>query len=123
MVIDDTTDIPYSNMNTNSVLAELYRSNALELGMKYEDIQADKSTPSVSTDMGNVSFVVPSIHPGYALNTEYANHTHGFANASNTPEAHAVTLTAAAAMSRTAIDAVLTPGVMEKIQQEFKLIS
>ena len=72
---------------------------------------------------GMCLFLVPSIHPAYALNTEYANHTHGFANASNTPEAHAVTLTAAAAMSRTAIDAVLTPGVMEKIQQEFKLTS
>ena len=75
MSINDS--IRYSNMNTNSVLAELYRSNALELGMKYEDIQADKISPSFSTDMGDVSFVVPSIHPTYALNTEYASHSSG----------------------------------------------
>ena len=107
-------------MNTNSILGELYRSNAVELGIKYGNIQADKNTPSFSTDMGDLSYQVPSIHPTYALNTEYANHTRGFTAAANTAEAHAATLIAAAAMSRTAIDTVLMPGVMDKLKLEFK---
>ena len=107
-------------MKTNSILAELYRSNAVSLGIKHGDREEDAKTPSFSTDMGDLSYQVPSIHPTYALNTEYANHTSGFTIASNTAESHAATLLAATAMSRSAIDAVLTPGVMDKIKQEFK---
>ena len=40
------------------------------------------STPAASTDMGNVSYVVPTIHPMYYIGTTDGNHTREFATAS-----------------------------------------
>ncbi len=40
-----------------------------------------------STDMGNVSYVVPSIHPMFAIGSGEVNHTREFTAVANTPEA------------------------------------
>ena len=51
--------LAYSDMRHDHELATLYRSHAESLGRVFAE---EPSTP-VSTDMGNVSYVVPSIHP------------------------------------------------------------
>ena len=71
----------YENMITNNCLAELYTKNGLELGIKFEDDEAKASSPTGSTDMGNVSHVVPSIHPMFYIGTLAANHTRDFTTA------------------------------------------
>ena len=71
----------YENMITNKCLAELYTRNAVELGVKLEDDEAKASSPTGSTDMGNVSHVVPSIHPMFYIGTLAANHTRDFTTA------------------------------------------
>ena len=100
-------------------MSELYRKNARELGMEHQDRNADKDTCSFSTDMGNVSYQVPSIHPSYAIKTEFSNHSTEFTVASNTAEAHESTLKAAISMAGTAIDIVYTKGMLERMKQEF----
>lgn len=40
--------------------------------------------PAGSTDMGNVSHVVPSIHPTFYIGTDVASHTRAFALAAGT---------------------------------------
>ena len=54
--------------------------------------------------MGNVSHVVPSIHPMYRIEAESGNHTAGFTAAAATESAHEATLRASAAMAATALD-------------------
>jgi metal-dependent amidase/aminoacylase/carboxypeptidase family protein len=49
------------------------------LGVKFESLDQPIGG---STDMGNVSYTVPSIHPFYALETKGANHTQEFTVAS-----------------------------------------
>ena len=71
----------YQNMITNKCLAELYTRNAVELGIKLEDDEVKASSPTGSTDMGNVSHVVPSIHPMFYIGTLAANHTRDFTTA------------------------------------------
>ena len=70
-------------------MSELYFRNATELGVtgmkKEDDLYA-------STDMGNVSYVVPSIHPVYAIGSGEVNHTREFTAVANTPDAHRATL-------------------------------
>ena len=73
-----------------------------------------------STDMGNVSYAVPSIHPMYKIGSGEVYHTREFATVTNTPEAHAATLVAAKAMAHTCIDVLTTEGLLEKIKREFK---
>ena len=61
-----------------------------------------------STDMGNVSHVVPSIHPLYNICMENeANHTREFTEAANTPGVHEKTLIVAKALSLTCIDVLV----------------
>jgi amidohydrolase len=58
----DWQDHAYADMVDNSVIGQLYKANAGTLG---RDVVAPELGGKVvgSTDMGNVSYVVPSIHP------------------------------------------------------------
>ena len=105
-------------MKSNTILGELYRSN-VTLGIIYGDKESDRNTPSFSTDMGDVSHQVPSIHPTYAIDTDCPNHTSGFTAAANTTDSHELTLKAAACMARTVIDVVYKPEMLEQIKHEF----
>ena len=48
-------------------MAGLFKKNAEELGVSFGE---EKEMPSASTDMGNVSYEVPSIHPTFYIGTE-----------------------------------------------------
>ena len=51
----------YSEFNTDNTLAALYQANAEALGRVFD--HEDDTAPVGSTDMANVSRVVPAIHP------------------------------------------------------------
>ena len=53
----------------------MYKSNAKYLGMEYPPTD---HTQYISTDMGNVSYEVPSIHPHFYCGTDSVNHTREF---------------------------------------------
>ena len=67
-----------ANMINNTPLMELYQQNALSLGVGVDSESDDKEPPSGSTDMGNVSYELPSIHPIFRIGTNECNHTRGF---------------------------------------------
>jgi amidohydrolase len=93
-------DVGYQEMRHDSELAALYQKHAESLGRTFQL----ESVP-VSTDMGNVSHVVPSIHPWLGIETHGAiNHQKAFADACATPSADQAILDGALAMAWTAID-------------------
>ena len=107
----------YLDIANNPTLAKQYGENWATLGAKFDDIFDLRA----STDMGNVSYVVPSIHPIYCIGSgSEVNHTREFTTVSNTPEAHAETLVAAKAMAHTCIDVLTTDGLLEEIRKTFK---
>ena len=108
---------PFDNLMSNSVLAKMYSSNIRLLGGEIERYVDDGG----STDMGNVSHIVPSIHPCYRIGNGEENHTHEFTSVCNTPEAHCQTLRAAKSMAFTCIN-VLTGGdhILQQITAQFK---
>ena len=109
---------PYLEVISNENLAKLYTENLEGLGRN--DVLLSKEL-TLSTDMGNVSYTVPSIHPMYAVGSgSEVNHTREFTAVANTPEAHAETLVAAKAMAHTCIDALTTDGLLEEIKKVFK---
>jgi amidohydrolase len=55
-------DIVYADMLDSEVMIGLYRANAAALGRQVEDPTPEHRVVG-STDMGNVSYLVPSIHP------------------------------------------------------------
>ena len=113
--INEPTPTFYDVVN-NPTLAARYGENWSALGAKFEDV----INTYASTDMGNVSYVVPSIHPVYQIGSgSEVNHTREFTDVSNTPEAHAATLVAAKAMAHTCVDVLTVDGLLEEIRKNF----
>src|SRR5207249_3663153 len=82
-------DVPaYAEVRHDPRIAEIYRRNAELVGRRLADVGAGASRFAASTDMGNVSLVVPSIHPTIGIDSLPAvNHQPEFT-------AHCVTQTA-----------------------------
>lgn len=73
-----------------------------------------------STDFGNVSYVVPGIHPNFAIGTEAVPHTKQFAEAARTPEAHQRTINAAKALSMVAAHVLLDRDFLKSAKIEYE---
>ena len=102
---------PYNNLITNMTMAKLFGENMGE-GIKWEE-----SPIMGSTDMGNVSHLVPSIHPCFAIgHGEAVNHTRDFTALANRPEAHMQAISFAKGMTCTGVDLLVTQGLLEKLK-------
>lgn len=106
-------------MRSNSVLIELWSNNMKALGYKVEE-RDEAKYPSGSTDMGNVSHVVPSIHPFIAISPEQLDvHSAKFAEATTTEVANQTLLDGAKALAMTATDVISQTKTLFKIREEF----
>jgi len=106
----------YSHMEADPELVAAYRLNAEALGRTFEADDEDAPLPTFSTDMANVSLVVPTIHPLIGIETHGAvNHQHEFAAACITPSADRAVRDGAVAMAWTAIDAALDPSLRSRL--------
>ena len=110
-------DKTYAPMKNNVTLAQLFSQNLESLGRRVEAFSPGFGFGS--TDMGNVSQVVPSIHPMIAIaSPEVLIHTPEFAYAATSETGHEGLTDAAKAMAMTVAD-ILQPGMLDKIRQEF----
>jgi metal-dependent amidase/aminoacylase/carboxypeptidase family protein len=76
---------------------------------------------SGSTDMANVSWVCPTIHPDLAIADEGTpGHSILFRDAAATPRADETTLLAATLVAQTAYELFADPALVESVWQEFK---
>jgi amidohydrolase len=97
---------PYAEMRHDAGLLEAYRANAEALGRSFPDLGELLGRATASTDMGNVSLRIPSIHPMVGLDSAGAvNHQPEFAAACATESADRAAIDGAVAMAWTAIDA------------------
>ena len=93
---------PYDNMVNNPVMTALFASNSEGLGRPMPN---DVVSGGGSTDMGNVSQIVPSIHPMIAINAGGAvYHQKEFAQATVTASGEQALRDGALAMAFTIID-------------------
>ncbi|MXZ54325.1 MAG: M20 family metallopeptidase [Acidimicrobiaceae bacterium] len=111
-------DPAYADMNDNPTLLDRYLANLDTLG------RTPSSDPGArvigSTDMGNVSYVVPSIHPMIKVApTDIPIHTPGFAEYARGPAGDAAVIDGAKALAMTALDCWLDDAVLPAIQAEF----
>ena len=96
---------PYAEMHHDPALSALYRANAEALGRTFLDFGNLERTAG-STDMGNVSLAVPSIHPMIGIESLPAvNHQPEFTAQCATPVADKAVMDGAIAMAWTVIDA------------------
>jgi len=96
---------PYADMHHDRAIAAVYRRNAEAVGRTFPDLGPQAQRLAASTDMGNVSKAVPSIHPLIGIDSLPAvNHQPEFAAHCVTPSADRAVFDGALAMAWTAID-------------------
>lgn len=116
-------DKPYANLVQNNPMAEAYTANMGTLGLRLPTRQESQGgLGGASTDMGDVSYTVPSIHPSFAIPTDAVNHTPGFTASAATPQAHEATLRAAKALAMTAVDLFCNPEVLAAAKADFAAV-
>ncbi|WP_219905506.1 M20 family metallopeptidase [Actinopolyspora mortivallis] len=106
----------YTQLDTDEWLTETYRAVARELGRDVAEREREREGIIGSTDMGNVSARVPSVHPMIALECgEAVNHQAEFAAACVSDSADRAVLDGAAALACTAARASAHPEQRERL--------
>jgi amidohydrolase len=109
---------PYAEMHYDHGMDALYKKNAEALGREFPDLGPVAARLSASTDMGNVSLALPSIHPMIGINSLPAvNHQPEFTAHCITADADKAVLDAALAMAWTAIDMAQDMSTRERLMK------
>lgn len=96
---------PYADFRTDEAALAAYRRNAVRRGRVFADPAVAGRMNRASTDMGNVSQLVPAIHPYIGVDSlPYTNHQKEFAAACVGGAAERALLDAAVLMAWTVID-------------------
>lgn len=106
----------WAPMRNNTALAAAYRANAESLGRTFIDARLDSTG---STDMGNVSQAIPSIHPMFGIGAAAFNHTPAFTGVCATDAAHAAMVQTAQALAMTGVDVALDADLLRQAKEEF----
>jgi amidohydrolase len=111
-------ELSYDNMITNQTLSQLFTENLLSTGVK--EVKKAKGTYG-SIDMGNVSQVVPAIHPYIGLDSPgLIAHTKEFADLTITDNAHIILSRGALALAKTGYDLMTNKEKLEEMKLEFQ---
>ncbi|MDP2932272.1 MAG: M20 family metallopeptidase [Chloroflexota bacterium] len=112
-------DNAYALLLNNPTLAQLFRQNMQSLGRRVhlsEPVQAFGSS-----DMGNVSQVVPAIHPTVAIApADVPLHSVAFAAAAASEAGIRGLMDAAKALAMTVADLAANPEIVGQIREEFR---
>jgi amidohydrolase len=110
----------YADMIDNGPMVAAYIRNAARLGRTVADPR-DVGMPVVgSTDMGNVSYLVPSIHPMIKVAPAGTPiHTQDFTHWATSPTGDRAILDGAKALAMTIIDLWCQPELMSSVQEAF----
>src|SRR5207244_8143379 len=106
-----------STMRHNASIGERFAANMAAHGL---DGGSPDRAPG-SSDMGNVSQILPTIHPHLAIaDADVPLHSLEFRAAALTERADEVTLLAATVVAETAIDLFLDPALVDAAWAEFR---
>lgn len=109
----------YSDMWTNAPFAAAYQANIERLGRRVVSAPAEQI--SGSTDMGNVSKLLPSIHPMIGIAPpRVALHTEEFAQYAGSEDGQRGVLDGAKALAMTGVDILCTPALLDAMRAAFK---
>ncbi len=97
-------------------MAAVYRRNAEALGRSFPEMGPNLEKAAGSTDMGNVSLVLPSIHPAIGIDSLPAvNHQPEFTAHCITESADKAIIDGSLAMAWTAVDLATEANVRERL--------
>ncbi|KAI0090619.1 hypothetical protein BDY19DRAFT_722729 [Irpex rosettiformis] len=110
----DYQGVPLDEVRQNKTLSDEFAS---VYSSKYGTIDYIYGISNASTDFGNVSYALPSIHPSFAIPTEErgTNHTHAFAKSAATPEAHNACLNTSKALAAVGVRVLTDDGFFDEV--------
>jgi amidohydrolase len=122
MMADVERELAFSGgsttMNDNLTLGGLWRANMQAVGLTDQGPDPEHIG---SSDMGNVSRVLPTIHPSLAIcDRGVPWHSLESLRAAATPRAERTTLVAAALVAETALDLLADPSLVDAAWREFR---
>lgn len=107
---------PYADMRPDVEIGAFYRANAEAVGRRFPDLRGTAGRFSGSTDMGNVSHALPSIHPVIGFDSLPAvPHQPEFTACAASPAADRAVFDGALAMAWTAIDLASEPATRARL--------
>ena len=107
----------YEPMKSSRVLLDLFKANMTSVGLKEGEPIPDRKG---SSDVGNVSQVLPTIQPMIGIAPEgMAIHTRDFADAAVKPLARQGMIAAAKTMAMTTFDLLAEPARLKAAKKEF----
>jgi amidohydrolase len=112
-------DHSYADMRDSEAIVSVFVTNAAAVGRNMEQPSAESMVVG-STDMGNISYLVPSIHPMLRVAPPgVAIHTARFADYAKGPEGDRAVLDGAKILAMTAIDMLCSSELRSAARQEF----
>jgi len=111
----------YLDMKTSFAISEAYVKNAETLGRDFIDLSMLPSSSAGSTDMGNVSHRVPSIHP--MISCAPANvviHNPEFAKWAGSDLGDKAVVDGAKSLAMTALDFLMSPDMRQQAKADFE---
>ncbi|KAF9392979.1 hypothetical protein CPB97_006083 [Podila verticillata] len=122
-----TWGVPYKDILTNNHLAEKFEHYMNAQGLHYPSKAEQQSKLSGSTDMGNLTYALPGIHPMFNIlnligedDKTMGLHTTAFATAAATPLAHTATLRASKCLAMTGLECILDAELLKKVKDEYE---
>ncbi|MBI5562607.1 MAG: M20 family metallopeptidase [Deltaproteobacteria bacterium] len=107
-----------SPMKINPAFIDTYRGALKTLGLEEDAQPADKHVGS--SDIGNVSQCVPTIHPHVPIRDGINIHTREFADATVTDDGHRALMEGVKCIGLTAIEILFNPDTLDRIRRDFK---
>jgi amidohydrolase len=118
--VEMTVRAGYRDMKNNLTMARVFGEHLKALGRTPR--MTDDRIGTGSTDMGDVSHVVPSIHPWLAIcdEGETACHEHAFVAAAGSDRGMQAAMDAAKTLAKTAIEVLSDSALRERIRSEWR---
>jgi amidohydrolase len=115
------TDRRYDEMRTNRTLAALFEKHWCDLGGR---VCPSSLKGRGSVDIGNLSHVLPAIHPSIAITEpQTPGHSREFARASISQRANRELLRVVKTLALTALDIISQKQLLAKVKAEFRRTS
>lgn len=112
----------YEPLLPNDTLSRLFKRNLEMLGVPIDQEPEDQQLGS--TDVGNLSRVVPALQPSIAIcKPSVPCHSPEFAEAASSEEGHRMMLLATKALALTALDLFADPERLQQVKAEFAMRS
>jgi amidohydrolase len=110
------TEPPYFELTPDQWLADTFRAEMVRVGRSPVAPEIEAALPLGSTDMGNITQVMPGIHPIVGIDANGASvHQPGFATAAASPSADKAVVEGAIMLARTVVSLASTPWERDRV--------